>query len=182
MGWAAFPFGWAFDVSASVAPGGPLAAILQATVGFMPAMTWLQVVPAGPVGVGTGQWRTQRRVVHQLVEQGEVGGRAGRGWRVMREDSTDAHYRLWTINDRHPGMIRVPQGGNTVSLEIWALPPASFAALLSSEPAGLSIGKVKLQDGSEVLGVLAEPWLVEGQTDITATGGWRQYTGHHHTR
>lgn len=44
IGWAAFPFGWAFDVSASIAPGGPLAAILQATVGFMPAMTWLQVV------------------------------------------------------------------------------------------------------------------------------------------
>jgi high-affinity iron transporter len=43
IGWAAFPFGWAFDVSAAIAPGGPLAAVLQATVGFMPAMTWLQV-------------------------------------------------------------------------------------------------------------------------------------------
>lgn len=47
----------------------------------------------------------------------------GAGGVFVREDSTDAHYRLWTINDRHPGMIRVPQGGNTVSLEIWALPP-----------------------------------------------------------
>lgn len=44
VGWAAFPFGWAFDVSATIAPGGPLASILQATIGFMPAMTWLQVV------------------------------------------------------------------------------------------------------------------------------------------
>ncbi|WP_243074463.1 iron uptake transporter permease EfeU [Microbacterium sp. SS28] len=44
VGWAAFPFGWAFDVSAAIPPGSPLAAILQATVGFMPAMTWLQVV------------------------------------------------------------------------------------------------------------------------------------------
>lgn len=44
VGWAAFPFGWAFDVSATIAPGGPLASILQATVGFMPAMTWMQVV------------------------------------------------------------------------------------------------------------------------------------------
>ncbi|MCM3779135.1 iron uptake transporter permease EfeU [Microbacterium hydrocarbonoxydans] len=42
-GWAAFPFGWAFDVSAAIAPGGTLATILQATVGFMPRMTWLQV-------------------------------------------------------------------------------------------------------------------------------------------
>lgn len=44
VSWAAFPFGWAFDVSAAIAPGGALASILQATVGFMPAMTWLQVV------------------------------------------------------------------------------------------------------------------------------------------
>jgi high-affinity iron transporter len=44
VGWAGFPFGWAFDLSATIAPGGPLAAILQATVGFMPAMTWLQVI------------------------------------------------------------------------------------------------------------------------------------------
>ncbi len=44
VGWAAFPFGWAFDVSSAIAPGGALASILQATVGFLPAMTWLQVV------------------------------------------------------------------------------------------------------------------------------------------
>ncbi|WP_127472632.1 iron uptake transporter permease EfeU [Microbacterium sulfonylureivorans] len=44
IGWAAFPFGWAFDLSAAIPPGGPLAAILQATVGFMPRMSWLQVV------------------------------------------------------------------------------------------------------------------------------------------
>ena len=44
VGWAGFPFGWAFDLSALVAPGSPLAALLQATVGFMPQMTWLQVI------------------------------------------------------------------------------------------------------------------------------------------
>lgn len=95
----------------------------------------------------------------------------------VRVDQTDAHYRLWSINDRHPGMIRVMEGGVTVALEIWELPMASFATLLLSEPAGLAIGKVKLIDGSEVLGVLAEPWLVEGQKEITEHGSWRQYTG-----
>lgn len=44
VGWAGFPFGWAFDASAVIVPGGAGAAILQATVGFMPRMTWLQVI------------------------------------------------------------------------------------------------------------------------------------------
>lgn len=99
----------------------------------------------------------------------------------VREDQTDAHYRIWSINDRHPGMIRVAEGGTSVALEIWALPLVSFAGLLLSEPAGLAIGKVTLRDGSHVLGVLAEPWLVENQKDITAHGSWRAYTGHSHT-
>ncbi|MBB5193185.1 hypothetical protein HNQ50_003939 [Silvimonas terrae] len=101
------------------------------------------------------------------------------GGTFVREDRTDAHYRVWSINDRHPGMIRVTEGGAHVALEVWSLPLDAFATVLSNEPAGLSIGKVKLENGEEMLGVLAEPWLVEGQREITATGGWRAYTGHH---
>lgn len=44
VGLAGFPFGWAFDVTAVIPPGGPLAAVLQAIVGFMPRMSWLQVI------------------------------------------------------------------------------------------------------------------------------------------
>ncbi|NJN69928.1 MAG: glutamyl-tRNA amidotransferase, partial [Nitrospira sp.] len=38
--------------------------------------------------------------------------------------------------------------------------------------------KVRLEDGSFVLGVLGEPALVEGQREITAYGGWRSYLAH----
>ena len=44
IGWAGFPLGWAFDLSSSIAPGGTLATVLQATVGFMPRMSWFQVI------------------------------------------------------------------------------------------------------------------------------------------
>ncbi|MDR2996620.1 MAG: FTR1 family protein [Microbacterium sp.] len=44
VGLAAFPFGWAFDLSAVIAPDSTTATILQAIVGFMPRMTWLQVI------------------------------------------------------------------------------------------------------------------------------------------
>lgn len=44
VGAAGFPFGWAFDLSAVIQPGGAPAAVLQATIGFMPRMSWLQVI------------------------------------------------------------------------------------------------------------------------------------------
>lgn len=97
------------------------------------------------------------------------------GAEFVREDKTDNHYRLWSINDDHPAMIRTTEENNSVDLEIWSLPKDAFASVLSNEPAGLCIGKVKLADGSEVLGVLGEPCLVEGQKEITETGGWRNY-------
>lgn len=63
VGGAGFPLGWAFDVSAAIPPGSPLAAVLQATVGFMPRMSWLQVIAwtLYVVAVGTVWARGQRR-------------------------------------------------------------------------------------------------------------------------
>ena len=94
----------------------------------------------------------------------------------VREDFTVASYRLFTINDRHPGMYRVAEGGVSVAVEVWAVPPAGLGDILSKEPPGLCIGKVSLKDGEEVLGVLAEAILCHGQREITAFGGWRAYT------
>jgi hypothetical protein len=34
---------------------------------------------------------------------------------------------------------------------------------------------MRLADGSEVLGVLGEPILCEGQAEITPFGSWRKY-------
>lgn len=40
---AAFPFGWAFDLTGSIDPSGVLATFLKGTVGFTPLMSWLEV-------------------------------------------------------------------------------------------------------------------------------------------
>ncbi len=94
----------------------------------------------------------------------------------VRETKTERAYRLWTINDEHPAMVRVTDGkGVKVAVEVWSVPAAGLAGILLNEPPGLSIGKVKLEDGSTVLGVLGEPALVEGQREITSYGGWRAY-------
>ena len=93
----------------------------------------------------------------------------------VRETTTAPSYRLWSIDDRHPAMIRVASGGVPVAVEVWAVPPEGLAKILLQEPPGLCIGKVKLADGEEVLGVVGEPLLVEGQREISSYGGWRAY-------
>jgi gamma-glutamylcyclotransferase (GGCT)/AIG2-like uncharacterized protein YtfP len=97
------------------------------------------------------------------------------GATFVREAATVPAYRLWSIDDRHPAMIRVASGGVSVAVEVWAMPPDGLAQILIQEPPGLCIGKVTLVDGEEVLGVLGEPLLCEGQHEITRHGGWRAY-------
>jgi len=97
------------------------------------------------------------------------------GSTFVRETTTEPSYRLWSIDDRYPAMIRVRKGGVAVVVEVWAVPPDGLAEILLQEPPGLTIGKVKLADGATILGVIAEPMSCENQREITEFGGWRAY-------
>lgn len=96
----------------------------------------------------------------------------------LREAATAPCYRLWSINDNNPAMLRVdpadPQAVS-VAVEVWQVPAAGLASVLMKEPEGLSVGKVTLSDGEVVLGVIGEPELVRGQQEISSYGGWRSY-------
>jgi hypothetical protein len=97
------------------------------------------------------------------------------GATFVRDATTMPAYRLWSIHDRHPAMVRVASGGVAVAVEVWEVPLEGLATILLKEPPGLCIGKVTLAGGEEILGVLGEPLLCEGQREITAYGGWRAY-------
>jgi gamma-glutamylcyclotransferase (GGCT)/AIG2-like uncharacterized protein YtfP len=97
------------------------------------------------------------------------------GASFVRETRTAPVYRLWSIDDRHPAMVRVATGGAAIVVEVWDVPAAGLAEILMKEPPGLCIGKVMLEDGSEALGVLGETALCDGQREITRYGGWRAY-------
>ncbi|NMC17898.1 MAG: glutamyl-tRNA amidotransferase, partial [Chloroflexi bacterium] len=58
---------------------------------------------------------------------------------------------------------------------IWSLSASALVAVLQQEPPGLCLGRVELQGGELVFGVLAEPYLISGQQEITRWGGWREY-------
>ena len=40
------------------------------------------------------------------------------GATFVRETSTSPNYRLWSIGDRHPAMVRVSHGGAAVTVEV----------------------------------------------------------------
>jgi hypothetical protein len=98
------------------------------------------------------------------------------GAEFVEETTTAPMYRLWSIADRHPAMMRVTEGGKAIAVEIWAVPAAGVCAILLQEPPGLCIGKVVLANSEVVLGVLGEPFLCEQQREITQWEGWRAYT------
>ncbi|MFN8225478.1 MAG: carbamate kinase [Mycobacterium sp.] len=131
------------------------------------------VADPGPVGDDTvllavnGTLMRGLELNPNLVEAGAV---------FVRETVTEPVYRLWSIADEHPAMVRVTDGsGVAVAVEVWSVPRPGLAGILLGEPAGLSIGKVALADGSVVLGVIGEPALVENHSEITTFGGWRSY-------
>lgn len=99
------------------------------------------------------------------------------GATFVGETKTAEQYRLWSIQDRYPGMLRVrpPSRGAAITVEVWALDAVGLVAVLAGEPPGLTIGRVTLADGTSAFGVLAEPWIIEGQQEITEFGGWREY-------
>ena len=92
------------------------------------------------------------------------------------ETKTSESYRIWSIDDVYPAMLRVQTGGARVSVETYKISAEGIAKVLSQDPPGLSIGKVTLVSGLSCLGVLGEPVLIhERGKEITQHGGWREY-------
>lgn len=93
----------------------------------------------------------------------------------IKESKTEKAYRLFSINDKYPAMIRVDNGGNTVDVELYAISEEGIKQVLAKEPPGLTIKEITLIDGVSVLGVVGEDDIIKGQKEITSYGGWRNY-------
>ncbi len=103
---------------------------------------------------------------------------AARGATFVAEAFTAPEYRLYALPGgppQRPGLVRVREGGAGIAVETWALPPAAFGDFVAAVPAPLSIGTVRLADGSCAKGFLCEAVAVEGARDISHFGGWRAY-------
>ena len=97
------------------------------------------------------------------------------GATFVRQAKTAPIYRCWSIDDGYLGMVRDHSLGAGIAVELWEIDAVGLVQVLQKEPPGLSIGHVALDDGTEVLGVLAEAYATVGKTEITGFGGWREY-------
>jgi adenine/guanine/hypoxanthine permease len=92
------------------------------------------------------------------------------------EWTTAARYRLFSVDDRHPAMVRDDARGVAVAGELYDVPLPVLATLLEREPAGLGLGVVELSDGQLTLGVMwLAPELPPSARDISDHGDWRRY-------
>lgn len=96
------------------------------------------------------------------------------GARFVHEAFTAPKYQLVKLPTipAKPGLIRKQSGGASIHLEIWEMPMEAFGSFVAFIPAPLGIGKVELQDGSEVPGFICEAYAAIDAEDITAFGGW----------
>jgi allophanate hydrolase len=100
------------------------------------------------------------------------------GGRLLEAARTAPDYRLYALDTSppKPGMLRVASGaGSSIELELWALSAASFGKFVAAIPPPLSIGTIRLADGSGVKGFIVEAADVDGARDISAFGGWRAF-------
>ena len=58
------------------------------------------------------------------------------GAEFVKEDATAPCYRLWSVNDNNPAMLKVKEGGVSVHLEVWEVPEAGLADILKKRAAG----------------------------------------------
>lgn len=102
-----------------------------------------------------------------------------RGARLLAATETASNYRFYALADTvppKPGLLRVAEGeGACIQIELWEMPIEHYGSFVALVPAPLSIGTLKLADGSSVQGFLCEPQALQGAQDITQFGGWRAY-------
>jgi len=100
------------------------------------------------------------------------------GGKFLEETITAPNYKLYKLNGftpARPGLLRVADGGESITLEIWQLPIENYGIFVSTVPAPLGFGTLTLADGRIVNGFLCEHYATINAVDISHLGGWRHY-------
>ncbi|MEX2353004.1 MAG: amidase family protein, partial [Gammaproteobacteria bacterium] len=106
---------------------------------------------------------------HQLTDLGAF---------LLESTTTAPVYRLYCLAGGppyRPGLIKDMENGTRIAVEVWSIPARNLGEFLSDIPAPLGLGKVELNDGTEVTGFICEAYAITRAEDISNYGGWKNY-------
>jgi len=129
---------------------------------------WPATTPTLPIAV-VGAHLSGLPLNGQLSERGGV---------LRAVTSTAPHYRLYALPNTtppKPGLLRVPEGGAAIALEVWDVPIAQVGSFLALIPPPLGLGSIELADGTHVHGFVCEAHALADARDISSHGGWRAF-------
>ena len=98
------------------------------------------------------------------------------GASLLRTARTAPCYQMKLVPGRgplRPALVRVPEGGTSLDVEIWSMPLHSVGDFLDKIPAPLGLGTVLLDDGSSVHGFISESAMLNDAQDVSSFGSFR---------
>lgn len=97
------------------------------------------------------------------------------GAEFAEERKTSPDYKLIKLPGypSKPGLIRVESGGQQIEVEIWNIPQKQLGSFLEKINEPLGLGKLKLDDGTRVLGFICEGYMQDKCEDISQFKSWR---------
>ena len=158
----------AFCDAAAMAIAHRISAAARATVtAVTPAASWPEQAGAPVARLAVfGAHRRGGPLAQELTE---------RGARWDGELHSSADYRMVRLDTEpaKPGIVRVADGsGQELFGEAWCLSPAALGEFLADLPRPMSLGRMTLADGSEIIGFSCEAPAAAAGEDITAAGRW----------
>ncbi len=89
---------------------------------------------------------------------------------------TAPRYRLYSIGNRYPAMLRDDARGVAIAAELYHVADEVWPFVANIEPPGLYRGPVELADGRLLEGMLGQAGFVaKNGVDISGYGGWAEY-------